>query len=152
MKRQDSGSSRLVYSTDSGRVCPDCGQPMADCMCKAMAKARPAGDGIVRVSLDTKGRKGKGVTLIQGVPLDDDALAQLSKQLKSACGSGGTTKDGVIEIQGDHRDRLVDELRKLGYTDVKKAGTYRPRTPPVRTMRIACSTVSSVSVRRLRGR
>lgn len=125
MKRNgnDSGASRLVYSTDSGRVCPDCGKPVAQCACKALAqaRARPAGDGIVRVSLDTKGRKGKGVTVIQGVPLDDAALAQLGKQLKSACGSGGTTKDGVIEIQGDHRTQVIAALQQRGMT-VRRSG------------------------------
>jgi len=123
MKPSGSGASRLVYSTDSGRVCPDCGQAMAECRCKALAqaRARPAGDGIVRVSLDTKGRKGKGVTLVQGAPLDDDALAQLGKALKSACGSGGTTKDGVIEIQGDHRDKVIAALQQRGFK-VKRSG------------------------------
>ena len=116
-------TSSLVYSTDTGRTCPDCRQALAACRCKAMAIAaqRPAGDGIVRVSLDTKGRKGKGVTVVKGVPLDDDALTQLGKQLKAQCGSGGTVKDGVIEVQGDHREAVVAALQKRGYT-VKRAG------------------------------
>lgn len=117
----EGSGSRLVYSTETGRVCPDCGQPVAACVCKQARKAVPAGDGIVRVSLDTKGRKGKGVTVIQGVALDAAALAQLGKQLKSACGSGGTTKDGVIEIQGDHRDTVIAALQKQGMT-VKRSG------------------------------
>ncbi|MDR7268744.1 translation initiation factor 1 [Pelomonas saccharophila] len=111
----------LVYSTDVGRVCPGCGQPIAQCACKA--KARPAGDGIVRVSRETAGRKGKGVTVIRGLPLDDAALTVLAKQLKAACGSGGTVKDGVVEIQGDHADRLMAWLqaRPEGWK-VKRAG------------------------------
>ena len=113
-------SSRLVYSTEKGRVCPACRQATADCRCKAMAPA-PKGDGIVRVSLDTKGRKGKGVTLVRGVPLAADALTALAKQLKANCGSGGTVKAGVIEIQGDHRDTVVTALQKQGMT-VKRAG------------------------------
>jgi len=117
----DGSGSRSVYSTETGRVCPDCGQPVAACVCKQARKAAPAGDGIVRVSLDTKGRKRKGMTVIKGVALDADALAQLGKQLKSACGSGGTTKDGVIEIQGDHRDTVIAALQKQGMT-VKRAG------------------------------
>ena len=121
MKRSDGNTSRLVYSTDTGRICPDCGQPASECACKTLAKKRPAGDGIVRVSLDTKGRKGKGVTVIQGAPLDDDALVQLGKQLKAACGSGGTTKDGVIEIQGDHRDKVIAALQQRGM-GVKRSG------------------------------
>ena len=111
----------LVYSTDVGRVCPGCGQPAAQCACKA--KVRPAGDGIVRVSRETAGRKGKGVTVIRGLPLDDTALVLLAKQLKAACGSGGTAKDGVIEIQGDHLDKVMAGLkaRPEGWT-VKRAG------------------------------
>ncbi|RYZ03458.1 MAG: translation initiation factor Sui1 [Comamonadaceae bacterium] len=120
VKKSETGS-RLVYSTETGRVCPDCGQPIAACTCKQNAKAVPAGDGIVRVSLATKGRKGKGVTVIKGVPLDAAALSALGKQLKANCGSGGTTKDGVIEIQGDHRDTVIAALQKQGMT-VKRAG------------------------------
>ena len=81
----------------------------------------PRGDGTVRVSRETKGRKGKGVTLISGVPLGVEALAALAKDLKQRCGTGGTVKDGVIEIQGDHRDRLVEELQSRGHR-VKRAG------------------------------
>ena len=113
--------SSLVYSTDTGRICPECRKPIALCECKARATARPAGDGTLRVSLDTKGRKGKGVTVVKGVPLDDAALIQLGKQLKAQCGSGGTVKDSVIEVQGDHRDAVVAALQKQGYT-VKRAG------------------------------
>ena len=121
MNKKGETGSRLVYSTETGRICPDCGQPVAACNCKAMKQAMPATDGIVRVSLDTKGRKGRGVTVIKGVALDAAALALLGKQLKSACGSGGTTKDGVIEIQGDHRDAVIVALQKQGMT-VKRAG------------------------------
>jgi translation initiation factor 1 len=81
----------------------------------------PPGDGTVRVSRETRGRKGKGVTLISGVPLGAEALAVLAKDLKQRCGTGGTVKDGVIEIQGDHRDRLIEELQNRGYR-VKRAG------------------------------
>lgn len=111
----------LVYSTDVGRVCPGCGQPAAQCTCKA--KVRPAGDGIVRVSRETAGRKGKGVTVVKGLPLDDAALTALGKQLKAVCGSGGTVKDGVVEIQGDHLDKVLAWLkaRPEGWT-VKRAG------------------------------
>ena len=81
----------------------------------------PKGDGVVRVGRETKGRKGKGVTVISGVPLAGDALEELATRLKKRCGSGGTVDGGVIEIQGDHRDTLVAELGKLGYT-VKRSG------------------------------
>jgi translation initiation factor 1 len=76
---------------------------------------------VVRVSRETKGRKGKGVTLVTGVPLDGAELADLAKQLKTRCGAGGTVKNGVIEVQGDHRDRIVAELQDKGWT-VKKSG------------------------------
>lgn len=109
-----------VYSTEKGRICPDCGRPVADCLCNRK-KAVPAGDGIVRVGRETKGRKGKGVTVISGVPLDHKGLLGLAKALKSRCGSGGTVKDGVIEIQGDHREALVPELEKKGWR-VKRSG------------------------------
>lgn len=110
----------LVYSTESGRTCPDCQQPRTQCQCKSQ-EAIPEGDGIVRISRETKGRKGKGVTLIRGIPLAEKDLKALAKKLKARCGTGGTVKDGVIEIQGDQRDLLVTELSQQGYT-VKKAG------------------------------
>ena len=110
----------LVYSTEAGRMCPACRMPVASCVCK-QASAAPAGDGVVRVSRETKGRAGKGVTLVKGLALDAAALAQLGKQLKAACGSGGTVKDGVIEVQGDHCDGVIALLRAQGHT-VKRAG------------------------------
>ena len=126
LKKSDA-ATRLVYSTESGRICPGCGQPVAACICRQQqqAAARPATDGIVRVSLDTKGRKGKGVTVVKGVALDDPALALLGKRLKSACGSGGTTKDGVIEIQGDHRETVIALLQKEGMTVKRARGVDR---------------------------
>jgi len=117
MKHNSSGG--LVYSTESGRMCPDCRHPVAQCSCKA--KSAPPGDGVVRVSRQTKGRGGKCVTLVKGVALDAAALAALGKQLRTACGSGGTVKDGVIEIQGDHCDLVMETLGKLGH-DPKRAG------------------------------
>ena len=110
----------LVYSTESGRMCPDCRQPVAQCTCK-QNKPLPTGDGIVRVSRETKGRGGKAVTLVKGVALDAAGLTALGKQLKAACGTGGTVKDGVIEIQGDHVDKVMASLQAGGYT-VKRAG------------------------------
>ena len=78
-------------------------------------------DGIVRVGRQTQGRRGKGVTVVTGVPLAGAALEALATELKKRCGSGGTVKDGVIEIQGDHRDVLVGELGRRGWT-VRRAG------------------------------
>jgi translation initiation factor 1 len=118
--KSKSASGGLVYSTDSGRMCPQCRQPLAACSCRA-APARAAGDGIVRVSRETKGRAGKGVTLVKGLGLDAAALVALGKQLKAACGSGGTVKDGVIEVQGDHCERVMAMLQAQGHK-VKRAG------------------------------
>ncbi len=109
----------LVYSTEHGQMCPGCRQPQAACRCGTQTV--PAGDGVVRVSCQRKGRAGKTVTLVRGVPLAADALATLGKQLRSACGSGGTVKDGDIEIQGDHVDTVLARLAALGYT-VKRSG------------------------------
>ena len=113
-------SAGLVYSTDSGRMCPDCRQAQADCRCKVQAPKGSA-DGIVRVSRETKGRAGKGVTVVKGLPLDAVALAALGKQLRTACGSGGTAKDGTLEIQGDHVERVMELLKAQGYA-VKRSG------------------------------
>lgn len=109
-----------VYSSEQGRLCPGCGCPVATCACTSQM-APPPGDGIVRVGRQTKGRKGSGVTLISGLPLPADRLRDLAAQLKRQCGAGGAVKNGVIEIQGDHRDLLVAALGRLGYT-VKQAG------------------------------
>ncbi|MFU8817145.1 MAG: translation initiation factor Sui1 [Pseudomonadales bacterium] len=114
-------NSTLVFSTDAGRRCPGCQRPVADCVCKDRSRPRSGGDGIVRLSRQTKGRKGAGVTLITGLPLGDTELASLAKSLKASCGVGGAVKDGVIELQGDQRDRLLPLLESLGY-QVKKAG------------------------------
>ena len=104
----------LVYSTATGQTCPGCGHPVKHCCCSD-GKSRQRGAGVVRVSRQTKGRKGAGVCLITGIDLGDAELKQLAKQLKKKCGSGGTVKNGVIEIQGDHRQALLDALLASGY-------------------------------------
>ena len=101
-------------------MCPDCRKPQLACVC-GQIKVLPKTDALVRVSRETKGRGGKSVTLVKGLPLDAAALAVLGKQLKAACGSGGTVKDGVIEVQGDHCDALVATLQKQGYA-ARRAG------------------------------
>lgn len=118
---KSSSKGGLVYSTEAGRMCPECRQALAGCLCKAKARAAPAGDGAVRVSRRTKGRGGKTVTLVEGLALDAVALALLGKQLRSACGSGGTVKDGVIEVQGDHCELVMAALIKDGHR-VKRVG------------------------------
>ncbi|MDY7116515.1 translation initiation factor Sui1 [Halomonas sp. SSL-5] len=113
----------LVYSTEHGETCPDCRRPVAECRCAEQAEqARLAAlDGVVRIRRETSGRKGKGVTTIDGVPLTEAELKTLAKALKKRCGTGGAVKEGVIEIQGDHREVLKAELESRGYT-VKLAG------------------------------
>ncbi len=110
----------VVFSSAQGRMCPQCSRPINDCICKAQ-QTTPTGDGIVRVSRETKGRKGKGVTVITGVPLSGAPLKALALKLKQRCGAGGTIKNGTLEIQGEHRDLLVAELAKMGY-NVKLTG------------------------------
>jgi translation initiation factor 1 len=118
---KSSSKGGLVYSTELGRVCPECRHALATCVCKARARAAPSGDGVVRVSRQTKGRGGKSVTLIKGLALDSLSLALLGKQLRTACGSGGTIKDGVIEVQGDHCELIMEVLKTHGHS-AKRAG------------------------------
>lgn len=113
--------SRVVYSTDQGRLCPSCQRSVNDCVCKQRQKNQIVGDGIVRIQRETKGRKGKGVTLISGLALSGSELKKLAKELKQQCSTGGAVKDGVIEIQGDQRARLKELLNKKGY-NVKHSG------------------------------
>jgi translation initiation factor 1 len=120
MRKTNAGGG-LVYSTDSGRMCPACRQAVAQCVCKAQAPPAAGGDGVVRVGRESKGRGGKTVTLVRGLALEPGALAELGKRLRSACGAGGTAKDGVLEVQGDHCERVVDFLQKEGWK-VKRAG------------------------------
>ncbi len=111
-----------VYSTDSpGRMCPVCDRLVTACRCKQAKPSGPPSDGIVRVSRSTKGRKGKGVTIVTGIPLQGDALKKLVKQLKARCGAGGAVKDGFFECHGDHRDVVGEVLQAKGWT-VKRAG------------------------------
>ncbi|MEH6567902.1 MAG: translation initiation factor Sui1 [Halioglobus sp.] len=120
MSKNKNTNSRLVYSTESGRLCPQCHRAVAECVC---GKDRPAtlGDGIVRLRRETKGRGGKAVSIVTGVPLAGSELKTLAKALKQRCGVGGSVKGDEIEIQGDQREILKVELEKRGYT-VKIAG------------------------------
>jgi translation initiation factor 1 len=103
-------------------MCAGCRRPVGQCVCKsAQGQLLRADAGAVRVSRQTQGRGGKGVTVIKGLPLAAAALTALAGELKRLCGSGGTVKDGVIEIQGEHRERLVAELIRRGYA-AKRAG------------------------------
>ncbi len=123
----NSKNSRMVYSTETGSICPKCGNPKSNCSC-SKKKTEPAvnanpfpTDGTIRIRREKQGRKGKTVTAIYGLPLAEDETVALSRTLKRRCGTGGTVKDGAIFIQGDHREALAKELRTLGYS-VKLAG------------------------------
>lgn len=120
-KQQKSHSTdRLVYSTEHGRMCPQCLRAINCCVCEA---DRPAsvGDGVVRIRRETKGRTGKCVTLIEGLPLSSDQLKKLATRLKRRCGVGGSVKKYVIEIQGDQRKVLSNFLAEEGFS-VKLSG------------------------------
>jgi translation initiation factor 1 len=123
----------IVYRTGVGRICPGCRRPLAQCACKTAAgkavRAQAGGAhvgrgdvGVVRVSRQTASRAGKAVTLITGLPLDDTGLQALARELKRQCGSGGTVKEGAIEIQGEHRDALVAELLRRGFAAKRSGG------------------------------
>ncbi len=121
--RKSTSSGGLVYSTDSGRMCPSCRQAQADCRCKALAlQARVAqGDGVAKVTREKQGRGGKTVTVVRGLLLDEAELGALGKRLRNACGAGGTAKDGVLEVQGDHAERVLALLQAEGHK-AKRAG------------------------------
>jgi translation initiation factor 1 len=113
----------IVYSTGAGRMCPGCRRPLAQCVCKrAAGTALRADAGKVRVSRQTQSRAGKAVTLITGLPLAAVELETLARDLKRRCGSGGTVKDGVIEIQGEHRNAVVAELLRRGFAAKRSGG------------------------------
>ncbi len=120
MAKETKVEAPLVWSSELGRICPGCGRPVAGCTCRRQ-KSRPVGDGIVRVRRESKGRGGKIVTVVNGIPLDEAALKALAGELKRRCGSGGTVKEAEIEIQGDHGDLLVAELSRRGFR-VKRVG------------------------------
>src|ERR1700733_14867019 len=113
-------AERIIYSTGFGSLCPNCRRPVRECVCPkgAPGAATPAA---VRVGREVKGRAGKGVTTVSGLPLSRSDIEALAAKLKKRCGSGGTVRDGVIEIQGEHRDAIVAELIKLGWP-AKRAG------------------------------
>jgi translation initiation factor 1 len=118
--------NRVVYDSAIGRTdrCSFCKRRLGACVCPNRQKAAipPRGDGIVRVSRDRKGRRGKTVTVVAGLPGDAAALEELAGVLKRLCGSGGTvTEDGQVEVQGDHRERVAARLSELGHR-VKLAG------------------------------
>lgn len=103
-------------------MCPGCGRPQPACDCAARARATQRGDGKARVSRETQRRGGKTVTVVRGLALDETALAELAKRLRRACGAGGTLKDGVVEVQGDHVERVVTWLQQQGHAALRAGG------------------------------
>ena len=117
-------NSRLVYSIEFGQVCPKCQKPVSECICKKKkpeAKLETKQDGVIRIRREVKGRKGKTVTVIYGFQFDQSNLKTLAKQLKQQCGTGGSVKDDMIIIQGDHREKLMKLLKAQGHK-VKLSG------------------------------
>lgn len=112
--------SRAVYSTDGGRLCMQCQRPVTACVCGS-AKPAATGDGIVRIRRETKGRGGKAVTVVEGIPEHPVRLKAICKQLKKRCGVGGSVKESIVEIQGDQRAVCQEALSKMGY-QVKLSG------------------------------
>ena len=110
--------NRLVYSTDSGRLCPDCQKAIELCACE---KNVLPGDGNIKIKRETKGRGGKTVTTVSGIPLASNELKTFAKKMKQACGTGGSVKSGIIEIQGDQRGKILQFLKDQGY-EAKLAG------------------------------
>jgi translation initiation factor 1 len=110
-------NARLVYSTQSGGKCPVCGWPQRDCQCSTR---RPAAEPVparlvAKLRMEKKGRGGKTVTVVYGLPENDEFLKDLSQELKRACGTGGAVVEGGVELQGDLRERVRDVLSKRGY-------------------------------------
>jgi translation initiation factor 1 len=114
-------ASRIIYSTGLGSLCPNCRRPVRECVCPkgAPGAAKPSS---ATVGRETQGRAGKGVTTVSGLPLSAAAIEALATKLKKRCGSGGTVRNGVIEVQGDHRDAIVAELIKMGWQAKRSGG------------------------------
>ena len=115
-------NSGLVYSTEKGRLCPQCGNPVTSCKCKKNTGNKTPQDGIIRVRREIKGRKGKTVTTITGVPGNEQHLKQLAAELKKKCGTGGSVKEGIIIIQGDRVSSVLPILEAKGYTAKRSGG------------------------------
>ncbi len=113
---------RVVYSTETGKICPQCQKAVDLCECAAMKRAQVLGDGAVRVRLEKSGRGGKTVSVVRGLPVDQETLQKLGTELKKTCGTGGSVKDGSIEIQGDHVEKLITLLVGRGFKAKRGGG------------------------------
>ena len=121
------GNERVVWVTGAGQIryCSRCGKPENECRCREERRMGSASneprDGFVRLSLDRKQRRGKAVTIIANLPGDLAQLTALAQEFRKLCGAGGSLKDGNIELQGDHRDKVEARLKTLGYK-IKRVG------------------------------
>lgn len=110
------GSSRLAYSTEDAAKCPTCGWPLGTCRCGDRPPEAIPEKLVAKLRIETKGRKGKGVTVVYDLPRNPEFLEKLSRELKKACASGGTAGETTVEVQGDHRDAIRARLQKKGWT------------------------------------
>ena len=122
MEKRNGPDRSIVYSTGRGSICPGCGNPVSDCRCGEKETSAPKGDGVVRVRRETKGRGGKTITAISGIPLGGSGLEDLASKLKRRLGTGGAVKDGVIEIQGDRVEAVIAELAREGFKAKRSGG------------------------------
>ena len=115
--------SGLIYSSEHGKMCPACSQPFTSCKCSEIAskKQNSPSSNCVEVRRETKARKGSGVVVIRNLPLSKSDTQSFAKHRKAKCGTGGTVKDCVVEIQGDNVELIMDEIQKQGWK-VKKIG------------------------------
>ena len=109
------GGGRVVYSTGIGRVCPGCGWPADNCQCSRTREDKVPDRVVAKLRMEKKGRGGKTVTVVDGLPRNAEFLKALGQELKRTCGTGGTVGEGVVELQGDVRDRVREVLAKKGY-------------------------------------
>lgn len=104
-----------VFSTQLGRVCPRCGWPEKGCQCAKVAPDTIPDRIVARLRIEKAGRRGKTVTVVDGLPRNLDFLKKTVKELKSACGCGGAAKESSVEVQGDHREKIRELLRAKGW-------------------------------------
>ena len=113
---KDRGGGRIVYSTGIGRICPGCGWPERDCKCSIAGRSESIPSRVVaKVRMEKKGRGGKTVTVVDGLPNNAAFLKDLCRELKCACGTGGSVSDGAVELQGDLRERIREHLLGKGF-------------------------------------
>ncbi len=119
----DQDNARLVYSTDTGRICPQCGLPVERCRCSQnRGSSTKQTDGAVRIALDRKHRRGKMMTIVSGAPGDEVELAQICRELKKLLATGGAVNEGRLELQGDHRERVAAYFAARGIKTKRVGG------------------------------